>query len=216
MSNEFDKYIRQYCHQHKITLEKLAETAGIARGTLYHLLSERSCPKVPHIMRLSQAMGVHHMMLLRLKWSDFDVIEPCKPNFPKNDASGFIDETIPDGTMMNTGTPFTKTWTIQNMGQTVWQNRYLMCMDEPPVRQNNYPDDQLVIDHILTPHNTLIAIPTTKPFEKLTLSVDYTAPKYAGRYISYWKMIDETGQMCFVHGVGLSVSILVCGPGVSF
>lgn len=47
MSNEFDKYIRQYCHQHKITLEKLAETAGIARGTLYHLLSERSCPKFP-------------------------------------------------------------------------------------------------------------------------------------------------------------------------
>lgn len=215
--SEFETYIRQYCYQHKISLEKLAEKSGIARGTLYHLLEEDSCPKIPHIMRLADAMDVHHMVLLRLKWHNFEVLE-----LPKNqrkvihDASGFIDETIPDGTMMHTGTKFTKSWTIQNIGETVWQNRYLMCMDDIPIIQNTYPTDQNITDYTLMPHSRLIEIPTTKPNDLVTLSVDFVAPKYAGRYISYWKMVDEHGQLCFVHGVGLSLSILVRGLGVSY
>lgn len=131
------------------------------------------------------------------------------------DSSGFLDEIIPDGMIITAGSTFTKTWTIQNTGDTIWKNRHLLCIDEP-VMQNNYPDTESFNDHQLIPKSTIIDIPTTAPKEVVTLSVDYQAPKISGRYISCWKMIDEHGALCFPHGIGLSVSVLVRAFGVSF
>lgn len=213
MSVGFEECIRQYCRRNSLTMKEFAKKAGISRSTLYYLFEDGSCPSIQHMIKIAHAMGVHHTVLMRLKWRDFDI---STEQIEQQDSSGFIDEIVPDGMMINAGVPFTKTWTIQNTGETVWQNRYLMCMDDMPVVQNNYPDNQSITDHTLIPKSYLIPIPVTKPNEFATLSVDYVAPKLAGRYISYWKMVDEQGRVCFSNGIGLSVSILVVGSGVSF
>ena len=41
------------------------------------------------------------------------------------DASAFVDETIPHGTLMEPGQVFEKTWRIKNTGQVTWKGRRL-------------------------------------------------------------------------------------------
>lgn len=218
MSYSFADYVRHDCRKNRITLEKLAENAGMARGTLYRLLDGDSSPKVTHILSLAAAMNTHPNILLRLKWPELGVL-PIAPNRVDDaaplDSSGFRNETVPDGSLVAAGAVFEKRWSIQNTGQTTWENRYLLCIDEPVV-VNNYPDNQALDAHFLTPQSKIIPIPTTQPQETVDVSVMYRAPTVAGRYVSYWKMVDEHGKICFANGIGLSVSIMVSSMGVSF
>lgn len=214
-------YVRRWCAQHGITLEKLAEDAGVARGTLYNMLDPKTTPKIPHLLNLANAMGVHHTILFRLKWAEFGVLEekPCLvsagPARQQGDASGFIDETVPDGSIIASGSTFEKSWTLQNVGDTVWEGRYLVCIDSD-LATGYYPNGQPASDYQLKPHHSAIPIPVTKPGEMVTLAVKFDAPMIAGRYISYWKMVNADGELCFPSGVGASVSILVRSFGVSF
>lgn len=220
MSNELSKYVRQYCRKHNTTLEKLAVQAGIARGTLYHFLNKDTWPKITHLLQLAQAMNVHHNLLLRLKCSEFGVLHmPIAQNGEayitqvQQDACGFIDETIPDGSIVTAGSCFDKSWTLQNLGDITWQNRYLLCLDEPAII-HHYPNGHSVSDYQIKPARAVIPIDTTAPKEKVTLSMQFTAPKVAGRYISYWKMVDEQGCFCYPNAIGVSLQILVLSTGI--
>lgn len=214
-------YVRRWCIQHDISLERLARQAGIARGTLYHLLDPQNTPKIPHLLKLAHAMQVHHTVLFRLKWSELGVIDESyhpvlvNPVRQGGDASGFIDETIPDGSIIAAGSTFTKSWTLQNVGDILWENRYLVCIDYKPMI-DHYPNGQPIQDYQLRPHQNTIAIPPTPPGHIVTLKMDFDAPRVTGRYISYWKMIDSEGNVCFPKGIGVSVSILVHSFGVSY
>lgn len=218
--NDFELFIRQYCRQHKITIERLADQAGIARGTFYNLMKPNGHPKIVHLVQLAHAMKIHHSILLRLKWCGFGLIpvnfeqESTKCVHKFNDASGFIDETIPDGTIVAVGSIFEKSWTIQNVGEQVWNKRYLMCIDEPFL--SPYPNQLPATDYELRPLTPLVALPVTAPMETVTITVTFTAPRVAGRYISYWKMVYESGEICFPNGIGLSVSVLVKSFAVSY
>lgn len=75
MNSPLADYIRQFCRQKKLSLETLAGNAGIARGTLYHLLSQDSQPKITHLVKLAHAMQVHHRVLLDLAWQQLMVID---------------------------------------------------------------------------------------------------------------------------------------------
>lgn len=129
------------------------------------------------------------------------------------DACGFIDETVPDGSMVGAGCVFDKTWTIQNIGNTIWQNRYLLCMDMPCLMV--CPDGYKIDNYQLKPDCNLIALPTTAPQQTITITMRFTAPSVAGRYISYWKMVDEQGRFCFANAIGLSAQILVMTTGIA-
>lgn len=123
------------------------------------------------------------------------------------DGSGFVDETVPDGTIIPAGSDFIKTWTIQNIGNCIWQGRYLQCMDNLGVPKHPLSEDNHF--NALVPKQDKIPIPDTEPGQSVMLSMEFAAPKIAGRYISYWKMMDEGGFLCFEEGVGLSVHIQV-------
>lgn len=220
MDNQFSTYVRQFCRQNHISLEKLAEQAGIARGTLYHLLDQDTQPKVVHLLQLAQAMNVHHNVLFRLKWSEFGILHTPTIKDDETyitkvemDMCGFVDETVPDGSIVTAGCQFDKSWTLQNMGDVVWQNRYLLCLDEP-LSTPHYPNGHCVDDYRLKASSNIIEIPTTQPMDKVTLTVTLTAPNVAGRYISYWKMIDEYGKLCFPNAIGVSAQVLVLSTDV--
>lgn len=44
-SNPLNDFVRQYCAKHDLSLEKLAQIAGISRGTLYGLLKDNGDAK---------------------------------------------------------------------------------------------------------------------------------------------------------------------------
>ena len=134
--------------------------------------------------------------------------EPADPDIERGDHSAFVQETIPDGTLVLFGQRFTKTWELQNVGRVPWEGRYLQCMDEEIVVYTRL-GEKLTITATLTPTLQRIPVPTTPPGAGVKLTVGFTAPKMAGTFISYWKSVFEDGSLCFPKAQGLSVSVRV-------
>nr|WP_305888660.1 NBR1-Ig-like domain-containing protein [Methylomonas sp. SURF-2] len=126
------------------------------------------------------------------------------------DASGFVAETVPDHTTVTTDQIFCKTWEIQNIGHVTWQNRKLRCVDQsaesPNILAGIVPPDS---ERRLRPLQTCIEIPETLPGDSVLLSVQFKAPSYPCSIISYWKMTDERGDICFPETEGLSCLVRV-------
>lgn len=182
-------------------------------------MKQNSDPKMSYFIKLGQAMQVHPVALLALKWQQLRFNDSCTNNTKEpnldlgghdcHDKSAFITETIPDGSIIPAGATFTKTWVIQNVGNSIWQDRQLICTEQSV--KTPCPVD-IVDDIKLIPAQKTIDIPTVYPYQNIALSVDFVAPKVAGSYISYWKMTDSAGRLCFLNGHGLSVNIMVLTP----
>ncbi len=111
-----------------------------------------------------------------------DVIDP-EPLFrfgppPAVDECGFVaDETIPDGTLIQPGQPFTKTWRVRNGGTASWGSGY-----------------QLVYfggERLESPES--VPLPALEPGQEGTVSVKLQAPSSAGRFQSLWKARNAAG-----------------------
>lgn len=106
------------------------------------------------------------------------------------DDSVFIgDVTVPHGAIVGTSEKLVKTWEIENRGLTVWKNRFL--------REDN-PSPWGVI-----PEQSLIPIPLTRPGMRIKISVKLNTPQHPGTYESWWKIVDQHGNYCFPHKIGL-------------
>lgn len=208
-TNPFADYIRQYCRQNNLCLRGFAELAGIPHSTLHELMRQNSDPKVSYFIRLGQTMRVHPMVLLGLKWQHLH-FQGSAESHRQGDKSAFINETIPDGSIIPVGAFFTKTWTIQNIGCEIWQGRRLVCVEAPLKTPHPAGIDETLFS--LTPHAKTIDIDTTYPQQNVAISIDFVAPKVAGRYVSYWKMVDKEGEICFPDSHGLSVNVMTVTP----
>lgn len=112
------------------------------------------------------------------------------------DDSLFVgDITFPLGAIVQTGVSFKKTWEIENNGLTVWVNRFL--------REENPTPSGIV------PKKSIVPIPTTRPGERVKISVAFTAPLLPATCESYWKMVDKNGDYCFPSKVGLNCCVKV-------
>jgi transcriptional regulator with XRE-family HTH domain len=116
----------------------------------------------------------------------------------EGDATAFVDDTVPQGTLMSPGEIFVKTWRIRNVGSVPWKGRRLE-------RQGPLTGPGL----ITSPR--YIAIPDTEPGEIAEISVFLKAPTYDATSIAYFKMVDADGYLCFpdVHQLGLDTLVRV-------
>ena len=134
-------------------------------------------------------------------WIDFykthnDISEIIYNFLDNYDDSNFIgDITIPNGHRVYTGDSFIKTWEIENVGLTIWENRYL--------KEDNEGASGLI------PDSNIVPIPRTLPGERVKISVHFTAPEIPATCDSYWKMVDEDGKYFFPHKVGLNCLVKV-------
>lgn len=114
------------------------------------------------------------------------------------DATAFLDDTIPHGTLMPPGAVFTKTWRIRNAGQVPWNGRKLE-------RQGPLTGPGLITSPRYAP------IPDTRPGEVAEIKIVLKAPSYDATSIAYFKMVDEYGYLCFPdeHQLGLDVLVRV-------
>ena len=105
------------------------------------------------------------------------------------DGSSFIaDITYPDGEKVTVNERFQKIWRIKNTGMQIWKDRTL--------REENPGNG-------LTPEQGAIDIQITRPGQEIDLPVWFKAPKYTGNYKSYWRMLDNTGRVCFPWKIGI-------------
>jgi Ig-like domain-containing protein len=98
------------------------------------------------------------------------------------DSAKFIsDVTIPDNTILEPGTAFTKTWRLKNTGSCTWDSSYLVSY------MSGTTMSQQPAYRIVAPGRTVA------PGQALNISVGMTAPMADGNYQAYWGLQQEIG-----------------------
>lgn len=96
------------------------------------------------------------------------------------DKAKFVtDVTIPDGAEFEPGEKITKTWRVQNVGDTTWTTEYTIVFKEG--------------ERLGAP----VSIPMpkeVKPNETIDLSIEFTVPSVEGEYRSDWMFKNADGK----------------------
>lgn len=209
MPETIESYIRTRAIALSLSLVEVCRRAGISRQTLYSLSQvPQKLPALQTVVSLADVLQVHPMRLLQLIFDGLPVAQRLKQRQKRGDRSAFVQETIPDGTLVLFGEQFSKTWELQNVGRVPWEGRYLQCMDEEIVVYSR-TGGVLKIAENLVPHVTRISVPITLPGEVARLTVNFTAPAMPGTFLSYWKSVFDDGTLCFPKAQGLSVKVRV-------
>jgi transcriptional regulator with XRE-family HTH domain len=126
--------------------------------------------------------------------------DPKRVRAIAGDASTYVDDTIPHGSLMTPGQPFTKIWRVRNSGTVHWHSRRLERqgpLNGPGlIRSDRYVD-----------------IPDTEPGEIATIEAPLQAPGYDSTSIAYFKMVDQEGSLCFPDNYQLGLDVLVMVRG---
>jgi hypothetical protein len=108
---------------------------------------------------------------------------PTQASSPTTDpSSGLKDEatfggdvTIPDYSQIEAGEEFTKTWRLQNSGESTWTTDYSLVFKEGD--QMGGPESVSLLDEV-------------PPGELVDISVDLIAPDNPGTYTGFWVLHD--------------------------
>jgi len=83
------------------------------------------------------------------------------------------DVTIPDGSIMEAGQVFVKTWRMRNEGTAPWETNANLAF---------------VGGDSLSSVDTVVVPGPVAPGQDVDLSVEMTAPTKPGRYVGYWRL----------------------------
>jgi len=113
------------------------------------------------------------------------------------------DVSIPDGTVLQPGAQFTKTWRLKNVGTCAWSTSYQLAF---------FSGDQMGAPASANfPKNVAVG-------ETVDISVNMTAPSTAGSYRGYWMFKNANGALFGISVQGNKpwwVDIKVSGPTVT-
>lgn len=112
------------------------------------------------------------------------------------DASTFVGDTIPHGSLMAPGQVFEQTWTVRNSGTVPWTGRRLE-------RQGPLTGPGLITSL------RFVDVPNTPPGKLAQITAPLKAPTYDCNSIAYWKLIHADGRLCFPDAYQLGLDVLV-------
>ncbi|MEA3350879.1 MAG: NBR1-Ig-like domain-containing protein [Chloroflexota bacterium] len=92
-----------------------------------------------------------------------------------------IDITIPDGTEINPGDSFTKTWRLKNGGSCTWTSGYDLVF--------------VTGDNMSAPASQQLTSGTVAPGQEIDVSVNLVAPDDPGDYRGYFKLRNPSGVL---------------------
>ena len=96
-----------------------------------------------------------------------------------NNGRFISDLTIPDDTEIAAGTPFVKTWRVQNTGTTTWGEGYQLVF----------------VNGVRMTAAQNIPLPVATPNQQVDISLSLTAPTTAGTYFGDWRLQDPQGNL---------------------
>lgn len=114
----------------------------------------------------------------------------------RGDASTFVSDTIPHGTLMEPGQAFEKVWKIKNSGTVPWEGRRLER--QGPIMGPGLISSLRFVD-----------IPDTQPGKVARITAPLKAPTYDCTSIAYFKMVDGERRLCFPDSYQLGLDVLV-------
>jgi len=104
--------------------------------------------------------------------------------------SKFVSETIPDGSVYQSGDTFTKTWVIRNNGTCDWTTDYRFVFEEGD-QMNGL--SSMKLDHVVEPGDTY------------SFEIDLTAPASNGNYTGVWRIKSDDGDNLGKYWVEITV-----------
>jgi transcriptional regulator with XRE-family HTH domain len=118
------------------------------------------------------------------------------------DASTFVGDTVPHGTLMEPGQVFEQTWRVANSGTVAWRGRKLE-------RQGPLTGPGLITSL------RFVDIADTEPGAIAEITAPLKAPTYDCSSIAYFKMVDAERALYFPdsYQLGLDVLVRVAGQG---
>lgn len=204
----FGEELRYWRTLRELSPANLAAALGRDRRTITAAEGGRDIPSEALVHQLDDLLGAGGMLISRYEAVVAEkrrsrlnrAVDPrqISPHASDTDASLFVSETIPDGTLMQPGERFEKTWTVRNSGDVVWRDRLLSRIGIASG-----------VGLITTP--AAVPIATTRPGELVTITVPCIAHGVAGTSLAAFKMTDLEGRMLFPdrYYPGLQVQINV-------
>jgi hypothetical protein len=110
------------------------------------------------------------------------------------------DVTIPDGTVLVSGTAFTKTWRLKNSGTCTWSSDYALVFVNGNRMEGVSPQK--------------LEGKTVAPGQSVDISVNMIAPATAGSYKGYWQM-QNASKVTFGQSVYVDIKVIVGSATVS-
>jgi len=109
-------------------------------------------------------------------------------------ASDFVaDVTVPDGTELDPGSTFVKTWRVRNDGDVTWPTQaHLLHVDDESFGADRGG-----------------AIGAVQPGQEVEISLTLTAPEEPGSHVGVWQIHDDSGQP-----FGTRLTVLITVPGI--
>ncbi len=97
----------------------------------------------------------------------------CEPS-----ARFVEDVTVPDDSLFNGGTRFTKVWRMRNDGECTWEpgTKWVFISGDPLGAQSP------------------VEVKLAEPGRIVEISVDMVAPTAPGKYVSYWRLQRPNGE----------------------
>jgi hypothetical protein len=129
-----------------------------------------------HYRGMWQFRNAQHDLFAQPLYADIQVKEVK----PFNEAAFVADVTCEDGTIIQPGEVFVKTWRIRNSGTIPWTGQYALRF---------FGDDRMEGPENV-PLGRVVACGET-----VEVSVNLTAPKTPGRYRSTWKLCNAAGTL---------------------
>jgi Ig-like domain-containing protein/HEAT repeat protein len=120
---------------------------------------------------------------------------PLTPRLMADSASFVADVTIPDGTAMNAGQNFVKTWRIRNSGSTTWSGYRLEFVGGAQMGAS-----------------PSVSVPTTPPGATVDISVRMTAPAEVSIHRGRWRLLTPDRRELRV--VTVVIRVYVATPSV--
>lgn len=212
MGRMLEAFVRRRCDELEMSLAELCRSAGVSRQTLYDCWAVDRYPSTQTLVALSWRLRVHPLRLLELVFWQTP-LPPDSTGYRPGDRSAFVsDPTHPDGEWVMAGERFTKVWRLQNAGRVPWEGRSLSCQDEDVVVYSRREAEPLKLAPPLTPEATCVPVPDTPPGETVDIAATFLAPDAPGTVLSYWKMTDADGRICFPEARGVWVRVTVIAP----
>ena len=116
------------------------------------------------------------------------------------DASTFLGDTIPHGSLMKPGQRFEQTWRVRNSGTVAWTDRRLE-------RQGPLTGPGLITSE------RFVDVPNAQPEEAVEITASLKAPSYDCSSIAYFKMVHIDRRLCFPSSYQLGLDVLVMVEG---
>ncbi len=214
-------FVRRRCRELGITLQEVVERADLSRSHLYKLFDGSiSDPSVRTLNRLAYALEVPAIVVFRYYMEPSHQIASAalktsqvQSVTDKRDVVAFsADVTVPDHSLVFPGDRFTKTWAIQNLGDTVWKGRAFVRADDELVIARRVNGALVpILDSHLSSLGNAIPVPETHPGMPCEVSMEFRAPAENCSVASIWRMVDADGAFSFPPEFFVQVIVTVVG-----